>query len=402
MRQRLAVSGVFLLVGIMLGTWFARLPDVRDGLGVSYGEFGVILLAQTVGVIISMQVAGRLTARFGTRAVIRLTSVVVPWFLPLAALMPSALGAATAMLGWGLVAGLLDVGMTAQGVRLEQIARRPILNGLHAVWGAGALTGSVTTVIAERSDVPVHTQFWIVAGGLAVIALVAGRDLLPETLTVHPPRRRAANSWPRTGWTRSVVILGVLGAAAALCETAVSSWCGIFLQQQRGAPSGLASLGYTAFVLAETAARTVGDRLHRRFGAVTLVRGAMTLTVLGVVLAVAVPSVWLGIIGFALQGCGIAVLVPIISGAVGHGANDDRSSSATSLAIARFSTLYYVGVVAGPSLIGWLAQVFGIGTALGLVMIPLAAIGLLARTTAPASRMNDTAYTGREDQRRAA
>jgi MFS family permease len=402
MRPRLAVSGVFLLVGIMLGTWFARLPDVRDGLGVSYGEFGVILLAQTVGVLLAMQVAGRLTARFGTRAVIRLTSVVVPWFLPLVILMPNALGAGAAMLGWGLVAGLLDVGMTAQGVRLEQAARRPILNSLHAVWGAGALIGSLSTVIAERSGVPVSTHFWIVACGLTLVALAAGRDLLPETLTAHPPRQRAAISWLRTGWTRSVLILGVLGAAASLCETAVSSWCGIFLQEQRGAAAGLASLGYTAFVLAETAARTVGDRLHKRFGAVTLVRGAMALTVLGVALTVAVPSAWLGITGFALQGCGIAVLVPIISGAVGHGANDDSSSSATSLAIARFSTLYYLGVVAGPSLIGWMAQAFGIGTALGLIIVPLAAIGVLARTTAPASRMNDAGHAGQERQRQAA
>lgn len=389
MRPRLAVSGVFLLVGIMLGTWFARLPAVRDGLGVSYGEFGVILVAQTVGVIVAMQVAGRLTARFGTRAVIRVTSLTVPWFLPLAALMPNAPSAGTAMLGWGLVAGLLDVGMTAQGVRLEQIARRPILNSLHAVWGAGALIGSLTTIVAERSGVSVSTHFLIVACGLTLIALAAGRDLLPETSAMHPPRRRASVSWLRTGWTRSVVVLGVLGAAASLCETAVSSWCGIFLQEQRGAPAGLASLGYTAFVLAETAARTVGDRVHRRWGAVTLVRAAMALTVLGVVLAVAVPSAWLGIIGFAMQGCGIAVLVPIISGAVGHGANDGGSSSATSLAIARFSTLYYIGVVAGPSLIGWMAQAFGIGTALGLIVIPLAAIGILARTTAPASGMND-------------
>jgi MFS family permease len=386
------------LVGIMLGTWFARLPAVRDELGVSYGEFGAVLLAQTIGVIVALQFAGRITARFGTKAVIRLTSVVVPWFLPLAASMPNALAAGSAMLGWGLIAGLLDVGMTAQGVRLEQIARRPILNSLHAVWGVGALIGSLLSVLAERIGWSLGEHFWIVATVLVIIALASGRHLLPESAAPTAQRSgptRTSRPGLLTGWTRAVVLLGVLGAAASLCESAVSSWCGIFLQEQRGAPAGLASLGYTAFVLAETAARTVGDRLHSRFGAVTLVRGAMAVTVGGVVLAIAVPWPWISIAGFALQGCGIAVLVPIISGAVGHGAADSGDgqdgSSATSLAIARFSTLYYAGVVAGPSVIGWMAQAFGIGTALGLLIVPLTAIGLLAATTAPASRVNQAA-----------
>ena len=173
------------------------------------------------------------------------------------------------------------------------------------------------------------------------------------------------------------MVLGCLGGAAALCEGAVSSWCGIFLQEHRGAAASVASLGYTTFIVAQTSTRMIGDRLHHRLGAVDLVRASMAVSICGVVLAMALPQPWVGIAGFGLLGCGLAVLIPIIAGAVGHGSAGDGSSAATSLAIARYSTLHYTGVVAGPAIVGWLGQRLGISTALWLLLLPLAGIGLL-------------------------
>ncbi|HEX4223815.1 MAG TPA: MFS transporter [Pseudonocardiaceae bacterium] len=379
--NRLAVAGMFLLIGIMLGTWYARLPQVRTELGLSDGGLAVVLLTQTVGVLIAMQVASPLTQRFGSRAVIRVTSVLVPWFPLVTVLMPNAVAAGGVLLGWGLVAGLLDVNINAQGVRVEELARKPILNRLHAVWGIGSLLGSVLTVLADRLNIAMSVQFLVIAAVLTLIALLSGRGLRADTVVAQ----RKSRPGLRAGWTRAIVLLGLIGAAAALCESAVSTWCGIFLTEQRAAPAGLASLGYTAFILAETSTRLIGDRLHGRVGAVALVRAAMATTVLGIGLTVLVPSAWLDIVGFAIQGCGLAVLIPIITGAVGHGATGGGQSA--SVAIARYSTLYYGGIVAGPSLLGWLSQALGVSTALTLLVMPLAAIGLLAKVTAPASRI---------------
>ncbi|MER6799381.1 MFS transporter, partial [Amycolatopsis mediterranei] len=153
-RHRVAVAGVFFVVGVLLGTWFARVPELRTALHLDFAELGAVLLAQTVGVIVAMQVAGHLSAYLSSRTVIRLTAAVVPWFPALVAISPGAVAAAAAMLVWGLVAGLLDVAMNAQGVELERAGRRPFLSSLHAVWGAGALTGSLGAVAAIRAGVP--------------------------------------------------------------------------------------------------------------------------------------------------------------------------------------------------------------------------------------------------------
>ncbi|GAB3717126.1 MFS transporter [Amycolatopsis oliviviridis] len=386
-RQRIAISGIFLMVGIMLGSWFARVPQLRIELGLNFAELGMVLLSQTVGVLLAMQLAGHLSNHLDSRAVIRVTSLVLPWFLPLMAAMPGAVTAGLGMLTWGVIAGLLDVSMNAQGVEVERRARRPVLNSLHAVWGIGALLGSGGTVLAVRADLSLSAHFWVVSVVLVVIALFSGRWLLTESRAASPA---AAEKAPKvgffSGWTRAVIILGGLGAAVALCEGAVSSWGGVFLSEQRGAAANIASLGYFAFIVAQTGTRLIGDRLHRRFGAVALVRWSMAMTAAGVLLAVMVQSVWFGLAGLAMAGVGLAVAIPIISSAVGHG-----TKSNTSLAIARYSTLHNAGVLAGPAIFGWLAQTFGISMALTLLLVPLGIIGLFASATAPASVRSSSA-----------
>ncbi|MBE1498208.1 MFS family permease [Amycolatopsis lexingtonensis] len=371
--HRIAVATVFFVVGVLLGTWFTRVPELRTALGLDFAELGAVLVCQTVGVLIAMQVAGQLSAHLDSRTVLRWTAAVVPWCPVLVTVTPGAFAAAAAMLVWGLLAGLLDVAMNAQGVALERAGRRPFLSGLHAVWGAGALTGSLGSLAAVRAGVPLGVHFAVVAAVLCVLASAAGRHALPETAGRGPGERVGL----RSGWTRAVLVLGALGAAAALCEGAVSSWCGVFLREQRGAAVEVASLGYFVFVLAQTLTRVFGDRGHRVLGPAALLRWSMAATVAGVLLAVLSPDPWVALAGFAVQGCGLAVVIPVIAGAVGHGAAGN-----TSLAIARYSTLHQAGVLAGPAVFGWLAQTMGIGTALASLVVPLGAIAALATATA--------------------
>jgi MFS family permease len=98
-----------------------------------------------------------------------------------------------------------------------------------------------------------------------------------------------------------------------------------------------------------------------------------------VLVAVLSPDPWFGLAGFALQGCGLAVVIPLIAGAVGHGGGGN-----TSVAIARFSTLHQAGVLAGPALFGRLAQTSGVSTALALLVLPVVLIAVFAKATATA------------------
>jgi hypothetical protein len=93
---------------------------------------------------------------------------------------------------------------------------------------------------------------------------------------------------------------------------------------------------------------------------------------------VLVPSIVGVILGFAALGVGLACVVPLVFVAA---AGDDPHPGP---ALAAVSTPGYLGFLLGPPVIGGLAELVGLGTALALLPVLLAGVVALAGRTAPA------------------
>ena len=74
---RNAVALVFVLNGFVFASWMARLPAVRDALGLSPAELGLLLLAISVGSLTGLPTAGALCDRFGPARVVAVAAFVV-------------------------------------------------------------------------------------------------------------------------------------------------------------------------------------------------------------------------------------------------------------------------------------------------------------------------------------
>ena len=68
-RARLAVHGLFLLSGIAIGTWTARIPAIKERLALGDGELSLGLLGIAAGAIVGMRLVGRLVDRHGSHRV---------------------------------------------------------------------------------------------------------------------------------------------------------------------------------------------------------------------------------------------------------------------------------------------------------------------------------------------
>lgn len=393
-QARWAVSGLFLIIGIVLSTWFTRIPQFKSGLSLSDAQLTIALLAPTIGALSGMQFAGRLTARYGSAPVGRVTTVLTP----LALVVPAAAGdLVTAFLGllaFGVADGIADVAANAQGVAVERRLGRPVLSGMHAAWGIGAIIGALSGGAAIALGLTVLQHFAVMAAVAVLIALVAGGHLLPADADRSSADRSGANhdsgqktSW-RSGWTRRIFALGLLGGAAMLCEGAISNWSAVFLRDELAATAAVASLGYSVFTVVETLTRLIGDRARRRIGPVPLVRISVALAAAGlalVLLGSPMNSVWLAIVGFGALGAGLAVLNPIVFSAVGHGSVADTGSTDTAgEAIAHYTTMSYGGVLGGPAIVGWMSGAMGLTAALACLFVPLVGIAVFAKLTAAA------------------
>ncbi|MFE7437039.1 MFS transporter [Streptomyces tendae] len=289
-----------------------------------------------------------------------------------------------ALIVMGTVHGTLDVAMNGHAVVVERLRQRPVMNGCHAAWSVSAVVGSLVGAAVLRSGVsPAGHLLW--AGGVLLpVGLAASAWLLPASADresgpadVPEPSRVSG----RGGWSGPVLVLGAMGLALMICEAAVTSWSGVFLHDSRGATLGAAALGYTAFTMCQAIGRMVGDRLTERVGSRRLFRLNGSITVLGLVTVVVGPSQFVSTVGFAVMGIGTSVLVPLIFSAAGHAGG--RGPGAATF-VSRVTTFTYAGVLAGPALVGWLAQVFDLAWTFAGIIPVMIAVVLGAKAMAPA------------------
>src|SRR3954454_24861326 len=162
---RRAVTVIFLLNGALIGSWAARIPAVKEHLGLGEAELGVALGLVALGALVAMPVSGWVSARGGSRRTTRFAFVCFCLALPLPALAPTYALLLPAALLLGAGNGSLDVAMNAHGVAVERRHDRPILSSFHAAFSCGALAGAGTSALAASAGGDGRWHLVPVAGG---------------------------------------------------------------------------------------------------------------------------------------------------------------------------------------------------------------------------------------------
>ena len=157
-RALQSVSTQFFANGVVYATFVPQLPEIRDRVGISIGALGFVLTLAGISGLIGSLLTGRVIARFGTRRVL-----IVGTLLSIGSLPVVGFATTPAMLIAGLV-GLLffdvfiDVAMNVQGSELSARRRTPVMNRLHGLWSLGGVAGAVVTVLASHADVSVSVH----------------------------------------------------------------------------------------------------------------------------------------------------------------------------------------------------------------------------------------------------
>ncbi|KAA0586794.1 MFS family permease [Azospirillum lipoferum] len=363
---RWATVAAFFLNGTVFGVWATQIPLLKNRLDLSPAVLGAALLCLAVGALTAMIASGPLLGRLGSAPVIRVTALLFAGLLPLPALVPDVVTLCIVLALFGASGGTMDVAMNAQGALVERRIGRPIMSSLHGMWSLGGLAGAGLGGLLLPL-MPAAAQAGLVSAGLLVLFLVMQGRLLPD---------RNAGGGGLVLPDRKTLLLGLLAAMAFMGEGAILDWSAIHLRDDLGAPASIAGMGFGVFSAAMAIGRFSGDRLRHRFGGATLMRagGLLATAGLGLVLAggiVAGGVPVLAMVGFGLTGIGLSNIVPVLfstAGAVDSGHPDH--------AVAAVSTMGYAGVLAGPPLVGFIAEATSLATA--FAMIALLALGMAA------------------------
>jgi len=178
--------------------------------------------------------------------------------------------------------------------------------------------------------------------------------------------------------TMSVSIApGVSTLAFAFTEGTANDWLAVALVDGHGIGEAAAAVGFAVFVAAMTAVRLVGGALLARYGRVTVLRVGGGTAVLGLLLFVTAPALPVVLAGAVLWGAGAALGFPIGMSA----AADDPARAAARVSVV--SSISYTAFLAGPPLIGFVAEGTGVLQALLVVLVVLALGSLAAGATRP-------------------
>ena len=361
--QRLAIPILFVLLGVVYASWAARIPAVRDKLHLNSATLSIVLLCSGIGAVSAYPLAAWLNAHYGARHSAGYAGIGLLVALITIGLAPNLPWLMLAMVLLGAAISCFDVAINALGAAAERRAGRSIMSLLHAWFCGGTFFGALIGSAMAGMGVPPAWHFSL----LAILLLALLRwcyQVLPDDRT------------PRLSGERLFVIphgplimLGLIAFCGAIVEGSMADWSGVYLKDALGAGDGLAPLAYAGFAGMMLLSRLVGDRMKEAVGARRVVAYGALVAALGILAAVSVQSVAIAIVGFALAGCGVAMVFPFVFSAAGrHG----------STALAGVATLGYSGGLIGPPVVGFLAQGWGLQAGLAFVGILCVGVALAA------------------------
>lgn len=413
-RGRVAVALLFLLYGVILGSWTSRIPAVKQRLGVSDGQLSLALLAFAAGAIVGMQAVGRLVDRYGSRRVMLPAALVDGAILLGPAFAPNLPLLALALFCFGSVHGTVNVAMNANAVEVQRAWQRPIISSFHAVYSIGGFIGAALGGLYARAGLGPAVSFATVTALVALGVSWSSRWAFaaPDApgAAADPPmadsasptesdagasagptldRGDCAPSAPPSPLARlrsffapssAILFLGALAFCCLVGEGAAADWSAVYLHDNLRTSAGFAASAYAAFAIAMTAGRLVGDRLTARLGPVRLVRGCGVLASAGLAAGLLVNAPIAGVAGFACLGAGLSCIVPQVFSTAGS-----RDPARAGEAIARVASLGFVGFIVGPIVIGGVAELVGLPVALAIPVVLVLAVALAAPALRPAA-----------------
>jgi fucose permease len=407
LAARNAVFIVFAMNGMAFATWASRIPDVKQTLGLTAGQLGTTLLALSAGSIVGLPASGWISARIGAAGSVAL------------GLTSTAVGATVVGIGvdvagerslvalglflLGLGVGVWDVGMNLEGASVERQLERNIMPRFHAAFSGGTVVSALIGALMAWQQVPLTAHLLVAAAVIVAVCLWATRSFLPRELesgddaeaagdaTAGGPGGEEASDPAASGgrarvgvlsaWTEPrTLMIGVLTMVAAFTEGTANDWVSVAFVEGYGLPTWAGVLAFATFLSFMTLGRIAGTGLLDRFGRVAVLRVMLVVAGIGSLLVV-FGTAPLAYLGAAIWGVGVSLGFPVGMSA----AADDPERAAARISVV--ATIGYTAFIAGPPLLGYLGDHFGILRAL----LAVGALLIVALLVLPAVREPDRA-----------
>jgi fucose permease len=368
---RVCLSLIFFINGAGFANWVARIPEIQRGLNLSEAALGMALFCIAGGSLLAMPLVGGLVGRMGSSPLTAILGVAFCGSLALPALASSFGWLALTLAILGACTGGMDVAMNAQAAAVEKRWDGPIMTSFHALYSSGGLIGALVGSAFVQAQVAPAWHLSIVAAILAIGALAASTRLLDARADTSAGGAMFALP------SRALTPLAIVAFCVLLGEGAMADWTAVYMVKENGGDQATAALGFGAFSLMMAAGRFAGDLLTRRFGPERVVRTGALIAAIGLGLGLMINHPYASLAAFGAVGAGFSCIFPNVLSAAAR-----ARAMAPGAAIAAVATAGYAGFLAGPPVIGFIAQLSSLTIAMAIIALLAVAVVVLSRHVA--------------------
>ena len=385
-RARNALWACFFLLGFVSLAWIPRIPEIKDALGLTHGQFGLVLLSSTVGSIPGAQIAGRVVHMYSSKLVVHISGALLPVGVFVIGLASNVQILVLGLFITGFNVAFMDIAINGQAVEIEKLTKGRWMSSFHGLWSIGAFSttlvgGLVANFVSPRDNLIVIAIF-----GFLVYQFIA-HYLLPAEYDGHLGEPGEGDAGKVTLFGKESLVLWALGVGL-LCslipESGAYEWSGILLKENMGIGKGLNAAAATTFSLAMIISRLLGDRAFEKWGHVNTVKyggyfggGLWGIGMLvGIPLSDSHPTLGLIVVcgGFAAAGLGMGPFFPAFNLAAAS-----IPGIAPSVGLARIGLIAIAAYFGGPTLIGLIAEVTSLPVAFAFPVLLTLVAGLQSK-----------------------
>ena len=385
-RARNAIYAAFFFLGFLGLAWIPRIPEIKNSLGLSDGQFGLVLLASTVGSIPGAQIAGRVVHSFSSKIVVRISGMLLPLGVFVVGMADSVQILLLGLFITGFNVSFMDIAINGQAVEIEKHTQGRWMSSFHGFWSIGAFAATLVGGLIANFVSPRDNLIAIAVLGLIVFQFIA-HFLLPPEHDGHlgEPGKDDAGKVKLFG--KESLILWALGIGlmcALIPEGGAYEWSGILLQDHMGIGKGLNAAAATTFSLAMISSRLLGDRAFEKWGHVNTVKYGGYLggglwgigLLVGISISDSYPTAGLIIVclGFGAAGFGMGPFFPAFNLAAAS-----IPGIAPSVGLTRAGLIAIAAYFGGPTIIGLIAEVTSLPIAFAFPVLLYMVVGLQSK-----------------------
>ncbi|MEO7979187.1 MFS transporter [Flavobacterium sp.] len=341
---RLATTVFFFISGFGYSSWASRIPAIKEQLHLSEAEFGAVLFAFPIGLLLTMPFTGRILNLFSSRYCMLLGAILFNIVLALPGFAAFVWQLVLILLIFGGSRNILNLSMNAQALEVQRLYPKSIMTRFHAVWSLAGFAGAgLGYVMVTQHIDPSHHLL-----GISIAMLAVTVCFYPMTLESEASReKKKFFSKP----DKTLMKFAVICFVSMACENTMYDWSGIYFQNVLHASQKITTAAFVFFMIAVTLGRFCGDYVVIRFGIKKILFYSAIFISVGFLICFLFPFIISTIIGFILIGIGVSCTVPLVFSIAGKSKNLSSGSALTSI-----STIGYLGFLIVPPMVGFISE----------------------------------------------